>query len=101
MDEGTRRLSQPEPGSRAAQLEAEAESLRRRVDQLLDELDRRRTTIATGLALLRRYAIPALVTAVVVSGGVYAALRWRERRQMSWYPPAVRRRALQVSRLLR
>jgi hypothetical protein len=100
VDEGTRRLNDPEPGSRAALLEAEAEALRRRVDQLLDELDRRRTTTVSAVALLRRYALPALVTAAIVAGGVYAGLRWRESRQLSWYPREVRRRALRLSRLV-
>jgi hypothetical protein len=85
VDEETRRLSAAEPVSRAALLEAEADALRARLDELLDELDRRRRRAAGGMALLRRYAIPAVVAAAVLSGGIYAVVRWRERGMGPWY----------------
>jgi hypothetical protein len=91
-------LSTAEPGSRASALEAEAAALRRRVDELLDELDRRQTTVASKWALLRRYAVPALLTAAIVSGAAYAVLRWRE--QEAWYPKATRSRVRRLSRFL-
>jgi hypothetical protein len=98
VDEGTRRLSTVEPGSRATALEAEAAALRRRVDELLNELDRRETTVASKWALVRRYAVPALVTAALVSGAAYAVFRWRE--QEAWAAKMTRGRAGRLSRLL-
>jgi hypothetical protein len=83
VDEGTRDLSSPDPRSRAALLEAEATALRQRVDQLLDELDRRRRRAAGGLAAVRRYALPALIAVAVVGGGTLAMVRWR--RATPWY----------------
>ena len=91
MDEETRGLSTPEPGSRAAALEAEATALRRRVDELLAELDRREDNVASRLALVRRYAIPALLTTVILGGAVYAAFRWRERSIPAWPPKKIAR----------
>jgi hypothetical protein len=93
-------LSTAEPGSRATALEAEAAALRRRVDELLDELDRRNDTVASAWVRLRRYAIPALVTAAIVSGAAYAVFRWRERQGPAWYPKATRAGVGRLSRFL-
>lgn len=83
MDEGTGGLSATESRSRAALLEAEATALRQRVDQLLDELDRRRRRAVGGLATVRRYALPAVVAAAVIGGGALGVARWR--RATPWY----------------
>jgi hypothetical protein len=92
-------VSRPDAARRAA-LEAEASALRQRVDELLAELDLRRKRTAGALALLRRFAVPALVTAALVSGGVYAAILWRERRIAPRYARALRRKAARLVRLL-
>jgi hypothetical protein len=91
VDEGSGELTarKVDPEARARMLEAEAETLRRRLDELLDELDRRRRRAAGGLALLRRYGVPALVAVAMMSGGVYAVTRWR-RRRAPWYRVALR-----------
>jgi hypothetical protein len=99
MDEGTGGVSPPDPARRAA-LEVEAAALRQRLDELLDELDLRRRRTAGAVALLRRYAVPTLVAAAVISGGVYAAIVWRERRIAPWYARAARARASRLIRLL-
>jgi hypothetical protein len=83
VDEGTRGLSSADSRSRAALLEAEATALRQRVDQLLDELDRRRRRAAGGLTAVRRYALPALIVVAAVGGGTLAVARWR--RATPWY----------------
>jgi hypothetical protein len=81
-------VSPIDPNTRAAALEAEAEALRRRLDELLDELDRRRHRAAGAVGLWRKYGVPVLLAAVVLSGGAYAVVSWRARRKQLWYQRA-------------
>jgi hypothetical protein len=80
-----------DPVERAALLEAETAALRGRLDELLDELDRRRRGMAHRLAMVRRYGIPALAAAALVAGAFYASHRWRERRGSGFRGVVLRR----------
>jgi hypothetical protein len=72
-----------DPRRRANLLESEAEELRQRLDALLVELSRHRRRSPE--ELLRRYAVPAMLTMVVATTGILAVVGWRRRaRRQAW-----------------
>jgi len=78
-DEGTTGVSDDDLRPRTAMLEAQAAELRRRLDELLHELNRQRHRALWARADVRRYSLLAAV-ALVGTGGL-AFVSWRQRRR--------------------
>lgn len=84
MDErtlGRRRLKDLDPSDRAAALEREALSIRSILDDLLDELDRRRHRAASGMRVTMKIMLPAIAAAVLAAATVVTIFRRQRRRQ--------------------
>jgi hypothetical protein len=82
--------------ARTAEIETEAAAIRRRLDELLDELDDRRRRAVFSVAQLKAYALPALAGAALV-GGVVAVVAWRRHvaaRRLSAWPRHVKTAAI-------
>jgi hypothetical protein len=94
-DEDSIGIDELDARRRATLLESQAEELRQRLDDLLDEIARhhRRPT-----DLLRRYAIPIACTALLAGAAALAYSSWR-RRQVVWVRLSGRAQS-QLSRLL-
>ena len=78
-------MSMADPRSRTALLEGEARDLRRRLDELLDELDRRRRRASVGLLRLRASSRIVLVGAILAAAGGLSALGLARRRSVRFW----------------
>ena len=77
-------MSMADPRSRTALLEGEARDLRRRLDELLGELDRRRRA-SVGLLRLRASSRIVLVGAILAAAGGLSALGLARRRSVRFW----------------
>lgn len=66
---------------RAARLEREAEEIRKHLDGLLGELDRRRHAAADLTKQIGRYLVPAAISAVALGAAVWGVTALVRRRQ--------------------
>jgi hypothetical protein len=96
-----KRVSATDPAARAAMLEAEAAALRMRIDELLDELGRRRRRRT--LERVVRVAGPPVAVAALLAAGVAVTLAVRQRTR-PWYVRAgtvARGTAVRAGRMFR
>jgi hypothetical protein len=90
-------IGELDPRRRATLLESQAEELRERLDQLLDEIARHHHR--SPAELLRRYAIPALGALALAGAGLFYLLGRRRRRREAWVHLGARAQ-YELSRLL-